>query len=55
MKYGRSFFLHPGVQEFAVNAADKPGKYTAVCTVICGEGHDGMKFTLLVSARMNVF
>lgn len=46
---GWSFFLHPGVQDLAVNAPDKPGRYTAVCTVICSEGHDGMEFTLLVS------
>jgi hypothetical protein len=46
---GWSFLLHPGVQDLAVNAPDKPGRYTAVCTVICSEGHDGMEFTLLVS------
>lgn len=46
---GWRFYLHPGVQELAVKAPDKPGRYTAVCTVICSDMHDAMKFTLIVT------
>jgi heme/copper-type cytochrome/quinol oxidase subunit 2 len=46
---GWRFFLHPGVQDLAVTAPSEPGRYTAVCTVICSEGHEGMGFTLLVT------
>ena len=45
---GWRFYLHPGVQELAVRAPDQPGRYTAVCTVICSDMHDGMEFTLIV-------
>jgi heme/copper-type cytochrome/quinol oxidase subunit 2 len=45
---GWRFFLHPGVQDLAVTAPSEPGRYTAVCTVICSDTHDGMAFTLLV-------
>jgi hypothetical protein len=45
---GWRFFLHPGVQELAVTAPFEPGRYKAVCTVICSDAHDGMGFTLLV-------
>ena len=47
---GWRFYLHPGVQELAVKAPDEPGRYTAVCTVICSDMHDGMTFTLIVTA-----
>lgn len=47
---GWRFYLRPGVQELAVTAPDQPGRYTAVCTVICSDMHDGMKFTLVVTA-----
>ena len=47
---GWRFFFHPGVQEFSVTAPAQPGRYTAVCTVICSEAHEGMSFTLLVTA-----
>jgi hypothetical protein len=47
---GWRFYLHPGVQEFAVKAPDQPGRYTAVCTIICSDMHDGMRFTLIVIA-----
>lgn len=47
---GWRFYLHPGVQELAVTAPDQPGRYTAVCTVICSDMHDGMKFTLIVTS-----
>ena len=43
---GWRFFFHPGVQDVAVNAPLEPGRYTAVCTVICSDGHEGMGFTL---------
>jgi hypothetical protein len=47
---GWRFFLHPGVQELAVTAPAQPGRYTAVCTVICSDAHEGMGFTLMVTA-----
>jgi hypothetical protein len=46
---GWRFFLHPGAQDLAVIAPRDPGRYTAVCIVICSDGHDGMGFTLLVN------
>jgi len=48
---GWRFFLHPGVQEFAVSAPTEPGKYHAVCTIICSDNHEGMGFTLWVTER----
>jgi hypothetical protein len=48
---GWRFFFHPGVQEVAVVAPSVPGRYTAVCTVICSDGHEGMSFTLVVKDR----
>lgn len=45
---GWRFFLQPGVQELTVSAPSEPGRYTAVCIVICSDGHEGMGFTLLV-------
>lgn len=47
---GWRFFFQPGVQEVPVTAPAQPGRYTAVCTVICSDAHEGMSFTLLVSA-----
>jgi hypothetical protein len=47
---GWRFYLHPGVQELAVTAPLQPGRYKAVCIVICSDMHDGMGFTLVVSA-----
>ena len=47
---GWRFFLHPGVQDLAVTAPTRPGRYHAVCLVICSDAHEGMGFTLLVSA-----
>jgi hypothetical protein len=46
---GWSFYLHPGVQDLAVNAPHEPGRYSAVCIVICSASHEGMGFTLLVT------
>ena len=46
---GWRFFFHPGVQDVAVVAPSKPGRYTAVCTVICSDAHEGMSFTLVVT------
>jgi hypothetical protein len=46
---GWRFFLHPGVQDLAVTAPMNSGRYTAVCIVICSDGHDGMGFTLIVN------
>jgi hypothetical protein len=46
---GWKFFLRPGVQDLAVTAPSQPGRYRAVCTVICSDAHEGMSFTLLVT------
>lgn len=46
---GWRFFLRPGVQDLAVTAPILPGRYKAVCIVICSDGHEGMGFTLVVS------
>jgi hypothetical protein len=54
---GWRFFLHAGagVQELAVTAPAQAGRYAAVCTVICSDAHEGIGFTLLVTApRANV-
>jgi heme/copper-type cytochrome/quinol oxidase subunit 2 len=50
---GWRFFLHPGVQELAVTAPIQPGRYTAVCIVICSDAHEGMGFTLMVTVPEN--
>ena len=46
---GWRFFLHPGIQDLTVTAPVHPGRYKAVCIVICSDGHEGMGFTLVVS------
>ena len=46
---GWRFYLHPGVQELTVTAPAKPGRYTAVCTIICSDTHEGMGFTVIVA------
>jgi len=46
---GWRFFFQPGIQELKVTAPVQPGRYTAVCTVICSDAHEGMSFTLLVT------
>jgi len=46
---GWRFFLHPGVQDLVVSAPPQPGRYNAVCIVICSAGHERMGFTLLVA------
>jgi cytochrome c oxidase subunit 2 len=38
----------PVIIEFT---ADAPGRYPILCSEYCGEGHDDMKGTLVVSAR----
>lgn len=50
---GWRFYLHPGVQDLDVTAPLQPGRYTVVCTIICSDMHDGMNFTLLVTASGN--
>jgi hypothetical protein len=50
---GWRFYLRPGVQDLAVTAPLRPGRYTAVCIVICSDMHDGMGFTLVVSTPNN--
>lgn len=50
---GWRFYLHPGVQELAVTAPDHPGRYKAVCTIICSDMHDSMGFNLVVTAPEN--
>ena len=46
---GWRFYFHPGVQEVEVTAPSLPGRYTAVCIVICSDMHEDMGFTLVVS------
>jgi hypothetical protein len=46
---GWRFYLHPGVQDLQVTAPTQPGRYTAVCIVICSDMHEDMGFTLVVS------
>jgi len=46
---GWRFYFHPGVQDVEVTAPTQPGKYTAVCIVICSDMHEDMGFTLVVS------
>ena len=46
---GWRFFLRPGIQELTVTAPLEPGRYTAVCIVICSDAHEGMSFTLVVN------
>ena len=46
---GWRFYLHPGVQDVKVTAPSQPGRYTAVCIVICSDMHEDMGFTLIVS------
>ncbi|HEX8817288.1 MAG TPA: hypothetical protein VF753_17475 [Terriglobales bacterium] len=45
---GWRFYLHPGVQDLSVAAPKVPGRYRAVCIVICSADHEGMGFTVLV-------
>jgi hypothetical protein len=45
---GWDFLLRPGVQEFWVTAPAEPGEYTAVCTVICSQDHEGMHIKFIV-------
>jgi len=47
---GWRFYFHPGVQDVTVTAPTKPGRYTAMCTIICSDMHDSMGFTLVVTA-----
>ncbi len=46
---GWRFYLHPGVQDLEVTAPSQPGRYTAVCIVICSDMHEDMGFTVIVS------
>jgi hypothetical protein len=46
---GWRFYLHPGIQDLEVTAPSQPGRYMAVCIVICSEMHEDMGFTLVVS------
>src|SRR6476646_5218169 len=50
---GWRFYLRRGVQDLAATAPLQPGRYTAVCIVICSDMHEGMGFTLVVSAPSN--
>src|SRR5438067_5003777 len=50
---GWRFYLHPGMQDLQVTAPLQPGRYTAVCVVICSDMHDGMGFTVIVSEPAN--
>jgi hypothetical protein len=46
---GWHFYLHPGVQDLEVTTPTQPGRYMAVCIVICSDMHEDMGFTLVVS------
>lgn len=46
---GWRFYLHRGVQDLEVTAPTQPGRYMAVCIVICSDMHEDMGFTLVVS------
>jgi hypothetical protein len=46
---GWRFYLHSGAQDLEVTAPVQPGRYTAVCIVICSDMHEEMGFTLVVS------
>lgn len=50
---GWRFYLHPGVQDVEVTVPSQPGRYTAVCIVICSDMHEDMGFTLIVSQPGN--
>jgi heme/copper-type cytochrome/quinol oxidase subunit 2 len=45
---GWDFLLKPGTQEFMLNAPAEAGEYVVVCTVICGEDHEGMHMRFVV-------
>jgi hypothetical protein len=45
---GWRFYFHPGLQDVEVTAPNQPGRYTAVCIVICSDMHEDMGFTLIV-------
>jgi len=45
-----NLLLHPGVQEFQLQAPSEPGEYHVVCTVICSSGHEDMSMTVIVTA-----
>jgi hypothetical protein len=40
--------LRPGMQEFLMAAPEQVGEYLVVCTVMCGQDHDGMQMKLEV-------
>jgi heme/copper-type cytochrome/quinol oxidase subunit 2 len=41
--------LKEGVQDFTLVAPADPGEYLIECTVKCGDGHDDMRMTLVVT------
>ncbi len=48
---GWRFYLRPGTQNLPVTAPVQPGRYSAVCIVICSDMHDGMGFTVIVKEQ----
>jgi len=40
--------LQPGMQEFKLTAPSEPGRYEALCTVICSGDHEGMRIKFVV-------
>ena len=44
-----NLLLHEGLQEFVLQAPEKPGEYHVVCTVICSSGHEDMNMTVMVT------
>ncbi len=41
--------LKEGMQDFTLVAPADPGEYLIECTVKCGDGHDDMRMTLVVT------
>lgn len=40
--------LKPGMQQFSLMAPVEPGEYEVLCTVICGDEHEGMRMKFVV-------
>lgn len=47
--FGINAKLEPGKTEIVEFVADKSGKFTFFCSVVCGSGHQDMKGTLIVN------
>lgn len=45
---GWNLELKAGTHEFSLTAPSQPGEYEVLCTVICGEDHEGMRLKFIV-------